>query len=270
MRKKTNRQQEIISLLTERPTLRISEIAGHLDVTTETIRRDFRELTEKGLIDRMYGGALLRQGPETNVAQRNELLVEQRTTIARMASHELGEVRAIMLGSGATTVHAARRIAIDYKDITVIAHSFGAAAALADNPTITVLMAPGIYHAGESAMHGVQTIEFLNRFSADWCILGASGIGPEGPCDALIEGSEVYRTMIRRSERCMVLANSSKFNRKFPAQYANWSDVAVLISEQPPEGDLLRAVSTAGSRVVFPHAPTATGPTPSIPVEQTS
>lgn len=252
MRNKAARQHEIISLLTEQPTLRISEIAEHLAVTTETIRRDFRDLTERGRIDRMYGGALLRPGPESNVAQRNDLQIDERMAIARQASQALGDVQTIMMGSGSTTLHAARRIALDFNNITVIVHSIGAAIALAANPTINVLMAPGIYHAGEGAMHGVQTVEFLNRFNADWCVLGASGIAPDGPSDTLIEGAEVYGTMIQRSQRCMILADTSKFNRVFLARYAEWSQVDLVVSDRLPEGDLRRAIDLAGSRIIVP------------------
>ncbi|MFC3205865.1 DeoR/GlpR family DNA-binding transcription regulator [Aquamicrobium soli] len=253
MRKKTTRQQEIILLLTEQPTLRISEIASHLGVTTETIRRDFRELTEKGRIDRMYGGALLRPGPDSNVAQRNDLLVDERKAIGRQASQALGDVQTIMMGSGATTIHAAHRIALDFNNITVIVHSIGAAVALAANPTINVLMAPGIFHLGEGAVHGVQTVEFLNRFNADWCILGASGLSAEGPNDLLIEGAEVYRTMNERSQRCMVLADSSKFNRIHVAPYAKWPQVDLLISNSLPGGDLRKAMESAKTRILVPE-----------------
>ena len=247
------RQHEIISVLTEQPTLRISEIAKQLGVTTETIRRDFRELTEQGRIDRMYGGALLRPGPESYVDQRNDLLIEERTAIARQASQALGDVQTIMIGSGSTTLHAARQIALDFNNITVIVHSIGAATALATNPTINALVAPGIFHAGEGAMHGVQTIEFLNRFNAEWCILGASGIAPDGPTDALIEGAEVYTAMIQRSRCCMILADTLKFNRVLLAQYAKWSDVDALVVDQLPEGELRKAIDLAGTRIIVPE-----------------
>lgn len=253
MGKKATRQREIISLLTEQPTLRISEIADHLEVTTETIRRDFRDLTEKGQIDRMYGGALLRPGPDSNVAQRNDLLIEERMAIARQASQALGGAQTIMMGSGATTIHIARRIALDFNNITVIVHSIGAATALSANPTINVLVAPGIYHSGEGAMHGVRTVEFLDWYNADWCVLSASGIAPDGPNDTLVEGAEVYAAMVRRSQNCMIVVDSSKFNRRFVARYADWSQVDLLVSDQVPEGDLRRAIDLAETDILTPE-----------------
>jgi DeoR/GlpR family transcriptional regulator of sugar metabolism len=250
MDKKTQRRNGIVTLLTEQPTLRISEIATALNVTRETIRRDFREMTDLGLIDRLYGGALLRQGPETNVDQRNDLLVEERKTIARLALARLEGAQTVMLGSGATTVHLARQIAIECKDMTVIVHSLGVIAALESNPSLTIVVAPGLFHPGERAMHGVITVEFLENYSADWCILGASGIGTEGASDALLEGSDVYRCMIRRSAQCMVLADASKFNRRFPSRYAPWSRVSTLVSDKMPDHELAGAVRASGTEII--------------------
>lgn len=252
MQKKPLRHREILALLAEQPTLRISEIAAALNVTRETIRRDFRELTDLGLIDRMYGGALLRQGAETNVDQRNDLLVEERNQIARLACARLGEAQSVMLGSGATTVHAARQIAALCKDMTIIVHSLGVIPALESNPSLTIVIAPGVFHAGERAVHGVRTVEFLENYSADWCILGASGIGIEGASDALLEGSDVYRCMIRRSEHCMILADSSKFFRRFPSRYAEWSKVTTLVSDQVPARELAAAIRANGAEIVTP------------------
>ena len=52
------RQQRIIDALTSVPTLRLNELVETLGVSSETIRRDLRELDERGLISRTYGGAV--------------------------------------------------------------------------------------------------------------------------------------------------------------------------------------------------------------------
>lgn len=244
--KKSVRQREIITRLTEQPTLRVGELAEQLSVTSETIRRDLDELTEQGLISRTYGGAVLRQGAEPVVSQRHSQLVAERTAIAKRATPHLKKSRVLMIGSGATTVHVARRIAIDMKNVTVITHSFGVATVLSLNPTITVLMVPGLYHSGEGAMHGPQAIRFLEDFNAEWAIVGASGLSPEGPSDALIEAAEVYQTMIARSERRMIVADASKFDRVFTARYARWSQIDLLVTDKAPSGPLSKAMERAG------------------------
>ena len=245
MSKKSVRQREIVSLLSDQPTLRVSELAEALRVTTETIRRDLDELTGRGLISRTYGGAILRKAAEPSVAQRHTLLIEERTRIAKTACRMCDGARVFMMGSGATTLHVARRMAAGMQNVTVITHSFAIATALASNPTITVLMTPGFYHAGEGAMFGAQTLRFLEQYNAQWVILGASGLAPEGASDALIEMADVYSAMIERANRRMIVADGSKFNQMFTARYASWSQVDLLVTNETPNSVLFKAMQAA-------------------------
>ncbi|MBK1635394.1 DeoR/GlpR family DNA-binding transcription regulator [Rhodovulum adriaticum] len=243
--KKAARQKQILAELTTTPTMRVSALSEALSVTTETIRRDLDELARQGLISRTYGGAMLRQQAEPTLTQRHNELVTEREAIARIAVPMLKDARVIMIGSGATTVHVARRLVYELNNITVITHSFGVATALAFNPTISVMMAPGLYHSGEGAMHGAQTVRFLSDFTADWAVLGASGLSPDGPSDALIEAADVYSAMLRQATRRMVVADHTKFDRMSTARYARWSNIDVLASDRTPTGPMAAALKRA-------------------------
>ena len=111
-------------------------------------------------------------------------------------------------------------------------------------------MVPGTYHSGEGAMHGAQAIRFLQDYRADWAIVGASGLSPDGPSDALIEIAEVYAAMVRQSGRRMVVADASKFDRLFTASYARWNQIDRLVSDARPTGPLAQALHTAGVEAV--------------------
>lgn len=240
--KKSIRQRRIIEELGFHPTLRVTDLAKRLDVSTETVRRDLDELTQQHLINRTYGGAVRRQPLEPGLNERHTFLVEQRQAIARTAVPLLAGAKLFMIGSGATMVHVARRLAFEMHDVTVITHSFGVSTVLSLNPTITVIMAPGVYHAAEGAMHGAQTLRFLEDYRADWTLLGASGLEAEGASDALIEAAEVYAMMTRRSVQTMVAADGSKFNRAFPARYATWDRIDTLVTDVQPKGQLKKAI----------------------------
>ena len=248
-RNKTSRQQRILAELEQTPSLRVNELAELMDVSPETIRRDLDALSHDGLIDRTYGGALRRRPLEPNVSERHTFRVAERESMARRARPLLGESRHLMIGSGATTMHMARRIAVEMKNVTVIAHSFGVATVLSLNPTITVLMAPGIYHPGEGGMYGSATIRFLQDFRVDWAILGASGLTPDGPADALIESADVYAMMMRQATHTLLLADSGKFGGSFPARWAKWTDIDALATDAEPDGELREAILAGGTRI---------------------
>jgi DeoR/GlpR family transcriptional regulator of sugar metabolism len=247
---KSRRQAQILSELNGSPSLRIAELAARLHVSTETIRRDLDELTGQGLLSRTYGGAVRALSTEPNVTERHSLLVAERERIGRAATELVKQGRVLMIGSGSTTVHTARRIATVAKNITVITHSFGVATVLAINPTIKILMLPGDYHATEGATVGVQTVSFLNGFYADFAILGASGLTDDGPTDALIEAGAVYAAMAQRAARTVIVADHSKFDRIFPARYAGWREIGHLVTDQAVTDGLSRSLSSKGVDVV--------------------
>lgn len=243
-RKKAARHKSIIDELTIHPSMRVSELASALNVTTETIRRDLEELAQQKLISRTYGGALLRQAVEPVLNERHKANLAERAAIGKKAAPLLKDAKVLMIGSGVTTVEVAKRIVYEMSNITVITHSFGVARVLSFNPTIKVIMAPGVYHAEESATHGSVTCQFLTNYTADWAILGASGLAPTGPSDALVDAADVYQQMIRQSTHNMIVADHSKFDRMATARYAKWNEIDHLITDQKPSGPLKKALSS--------------------------
>lgn len=241
-RKKAVRHKAIIDELGINPSMRVGELSEALGVTPETIRRDLEELSEQNIISRTYGGALLRQPTEAVLSERHKENIEERSAIAKAATPLLKDAKVLMIGSGATTVHVAKRIAFEMNNITVITHSFGVATVLSFNPTIKVVMAPGEYCSSEGAVHGTQTVRFLSELTADWVILGASGITASGPSDAMMEAADVYRTMIIRSSYCMITADHTKFDRLAMAQFSHWSEIDYLVTDKTPKNPLNTAL----------------------------
>ncbi|MDX3929801.1 MAG: DeoR/GlpR family DNA-binding transcription regulator [Shinella sp.] len=247
---KPKRQLQILAELDNAPSLRIAELARRLSVSTETIRRDLDELTEQGLLNRTYGGAVRPLSSEPSVTERHALFVEERQRIARAALSLVRDGRVIMIGSGSTTVHVARRIAVEMRNVTVITHSFGVATVLAINPTIRVLMMPGDYKASEGATVGVDAVTFLLNFHADFAILGASGLAEAGPSDALLDCGSVYSMMAQRSAETVVVADHSKFGKVFPACYAPWKQVGHVVTDAPPPSALAAAMRRSGADIL--------------------
>lgn len=241
-RAKSDRQAQILAELNRAPSLRVADLAEHLEVSTETIRRDLDELTEQGLLNRTYGGAVRPLSSEPSLSERHSYFIAERERIACAAVHLIKTGRVFIMGSGATTVHVARRMSAELTNITVITHSFGAATVVSVNPTIKVILLPGDYHASEGATVGAQTVSFLNNFYADFTILGASGLTIEGPTDALIDCGTVYGAMSNRAAKTLVVADHSKFDRIFPSRYVAWRDVDHLVTDAEPEGSLMSSL----------------------------
>jgi DeoR/GlpR family transcriptional regulator of sugar metabolism len=249
---KGRRHELILSQLDAAPTLRVSEIAAELGVSTETIRRDLDELTGRGLINRTYGGAVRPMATEPALSQRHQLMIREREAIAAAVSQLVAANEVIAIGAGATTLHVARKIAADHRDITVVTHSFGVATVLASNPTIAVLLCPGRYNGREGCVTGVETVDYLARFNINRAIVGATGLTAEGPNEVDAEAGAVYRAMIERASESVVAADHTKFNQPALSIYARWDDITTLATDLSLPPALRRALDRSDVNVLLP------------------
>ena len=248
---KRERHTKILAALGSTSSVRVAELARQLSVSTETIRRDFEELTSAGLLSRTYGGAVRALSMGANdVAGRQSLHLAARQRIARTTVEQLADARILLIGGGATTTHIAREIAARLKNIMVVTHSFSVASALAVNSTIQVMMVPGMYHGAEASTTGGHAIVFLQSLYADYVILGASGLTPDGLSDALPEIAAVNTAMLGRAAKCIVAADQSKFNQVFATRFADWPQVNMLVTDSHPPSELRHPLETHRVRLL--------------------
>lgn len=250
-RSKKKRQERIIAELMATSTLRVSELAAELRVSTETIRRDLFDLSERGLINRTYGGAVKPLSAEPTVSERHGMLVPEREALALAAVKLFKPGDVVAIGAGATTTHVARRMAAECRDLTVITHSFSVATVLSQNPTITVLMCPGRYDAREGIMVGAEAVEFLQAYNANWALLGATGITAEGVSDADAAAASVYKAMMTRAAATIIVADHTKFDRHALSIWAHWHDVAHIVTDAPIGNAIARALERARVDVIL-------------------
>lgn len=256
---KAERQERIVAELRAAPTLRVAHLAAELDVSTETVRRDLDEMGRLGLISRTYGGAVRPLATEPDIRARHAMMVEERGRIAVEATRRVRRGEVLMIGGGATTVHVARRISAECRELTVITHSFGVATVLSTNPTLTVLMAPGRYDALEGCVFGPETAAFLAGYHANRAILGASGLAADGACDANGLAAAVYRVMLERAGETMIVADHGKFDERALAVYGRWREIGTLVTDRRPQGELLSALRRGGVEVAVAAAPAGRG-----------
>jgi DeoR/GlpR family transcriptional regulator of sugar metabolism len=235
---KSQRQEIILSDLRVSSNIRVMELADEFAVSTETIRRDLDELKARGLLNRTYGGAVRPLGHEPALSERYRMMVREREGIARLASRLIKRGDVVLIGAGATTLHVARRVSAEHKDITVITHCFDLLAILATNPTITVLSCPGQFNPAEGFVYGPETTEFLQSFHVNYAFVGVSGMTVEGPNDVNADAAAVYRAMMERAAQTVIVADHSKFGHPSLARWARWKEIDGLITDQAPPAAL--------------------------------
>lgn len=250
MTKKKLRHDRILSALETNPTLRVSELAGILGVSPETVRRDLTALDGTGRLTRTYGGAVRTRSFEPALAERAKLHIAERDRIARLAVARIGAADSLFIGGGATTLHFARALRATDRRLTVLTPAFSIATELSVNPLIQVMALAGIVEPKEGLVYGAETIRCIRQFRTPLAVVGASGVDGAGVSEALLHAAQVYAAMIECADETLVLADSSKFGNRSLQQILSWRESVCLISEKAPPPALRAAIRDGGARIV--------------------
>lgn len=244
---KNERHQRLISEVNQRPGVLIRDIATKFGVSRETIRRDFDELSQRGILGRRYGGANPSPtGLVQSLETRQQLMRPEKELIAALACQLIAEHEVIMLGPGATVIFLAQQIASRNPDIVVITNSLGVALSLGQADKVRVLVAAGELEHKEAFMWGHETTDFLDKFSADSVFFSCDGVTPDGVMEVDSRTAWVERAMVRNSRRKVLLMDNSKFDQTSFERVCEIKEVDDMVCDQQPVGSLLKILTQAG------------------------
>jgi DeoR/GlpR family transcriptional regulator of sugar metabolism len=106
----TQRRQAILAELRQAKAVSAEELARKFGVSLETIRRDLRGLRDRGLLERVYGGALPVRSTEGDFATRSSLHAASKLAIARLAATLIEPEDTIVIDIGTTALEVARAL----------------------------------------------------------------------------------------------------------------------------------------------------------------
>lgn len=247
---KAERQQAILAQLRATPAIRINELAAAFNVSTETVRRDLDELSLEGLVSRTYGGAtgMLLPG-EPPLSDRYGLNEAERQAMARTVVALIDHGDSVMIDSGSTTIHVARRLAAERNDLSVVTNSIGVTGALASNPTIRVRLCPGDYDRNDGGVSGPDTVQYLSQFHVRYCIISASRLDASGPSDFNPATVWVKRKMIEGADRSILVLDHAKLGSTAFERICALQDIDWLVTDRAPSDSLRSALTAAGTDV---------------------
>ncbi len=110
---KRERLEEITRLVNKKGTVRISEIVELLNVTDMTVRRDFIELEEQGVLTKIHGGARSNKAFQYREYSHSEKHIqnkEAKQEIAERAAQLIEDGDTVFLGPGTTVAFLAEAI----------------------------------------------------------------------------------------------------------------------------------------------------------------
>ncbi len=246
------RQAAILQNLDLHGSCIVTGLAEQFAVSDETIRRDIKALANKGLVERVHGGAVLPDlFREPDFQKRLNRNAEAKKAIARAAAAQVRDGDSLMLDTGSTTAYLARALT-QRSDLMVVTNCAEIARTLATNGRNKVYLAGGEFRADDTASFGAAAIRFVERFRVRHAVLSIGAIAADdGFMDFHLSEAEFSRAVIARANRVMIVADHSKFAAQAPIQVCGFAEVDVLITDQTPPDAIALRLHEAGVRVTI-------------------
>ncbi|MCD7886828.1 MAG: DeoR/GlpR family DNA-binding transcription regulator [Clostridiales bacterium] len=227
----SERQAQIVELLSNNGTMKIMELANHFQVSRETIRRDLIVLNEAGAVKKWFGGAIPMYDFETKpIDTRIKEREDSKSKICEKAFELLRDRSVLYLDTGSTTLYLAKLLK-GTSGHTIISNSIPVINELIGSNNQLIITGGSVNQQVMSAM-GSQTISFLECIKIDTAVLGSSGFARhKGPTSNTFDDCQIKKTVIQNAETNIVLADSRKATYSSLTQYANWRDIDYLITD---------------------------------------
>lgn len=254
------RQAYILERVREQGAVRVADLVRTLGVSDMTVRRDLGELHERGLIEKVHGGAAAIPGSslfEPGFGAKSSLNQPEKEAIADAAVALVEPGTAVGISAGTTTFALARRL-VDVPGLTIVTNSMPVADVLhtEGRSDQTIILSGGV-RTPSDALVGPFAVDVLRALHVDTVFMGVHGMDLRaGLTTPNILESETNRALIEAGRRFVVLADGTKWGVVGISSFARLAEVDLVITDccLPDDAREQLAAATRHLLVVDPAA----------------
>ncbi len=231
-----SRRMEILAQLDKNEQVNVNDLSAHLDVSSVTIRNDLKQLEKKNMLLRARGGAMkITQsyvGLDYPLSDKQKKHLLEKREIARRAVELIEEGNTIILDSGSTTFELAKNLE-KFENLTVITNAINIANCLANHKNINVIVPGGTLRRNSLSLVGMLAEKGFKNYFCDKLFLGVDGFDTSyGISTPNSEEAHMNQIMIEISQKVIVVADSSKFQRRAFAFIAGIHKIHTVITDK--------------------------------------
>lgn len=242
---KEERQDSILRKLSMAGKVVASKLAVELDVSEDTVRRDLLELDEKGLLKRVYGGALPVAPPVVNYLDRENSNVDMNQRMAMKALDFLRPDQLVAVDGSSANLVLVKSIPQDLK-LTIITNSYQIAQ-VCSSKSVDIIILGGNLLRETMTIVGDAAAAQAAEYHPDLCFMGVYGIHPEVGLTIPYQSEvTVKRQLIQNSSKVISLVNPGKLNTVSKFHVCGIEAFTTLITDEDPASENLTAYRNRG------------------------
>lgn len=226
------RQCEILDLVQEHGFHSTEMFVERLNVTAQTIRRDLRELSKNNMLLRFHGGAgLLKDELNIPYEARRKVRSCEKDKIAKATVAKIPNDSSLFLNIGTTTEAVANEL-LGHSNLKVVTNNVNVAKILGKNDSFRIMVTGGLYRNNDGGIIGMDSANFINKFSLEIAVIGISGIDRNGDLlDFDYHEVQSSKSIIKNSQTILLVADQSKFGRRAMHKIGNLTDIDSIITD---------------------------------------
>lgn len=236
------RQQQILEHLKVHKAASITQLAEQFYIGEATIRRDLNKLEKLNLVKRTYGGAVLIEGPNSDIplSVREKEQAAAKDVIGRLAADYVNDGDVLIMDSSTTTLAMIPYLQ-QKNDLTIITNGLKTAASLGDTLHTRVYCTGGSLRENSLSLVGTGAQAYMRNFSAQKLFFSCRGIDPvNGAMDHSEQEAELRKVMMDCADEVYLLCDSSKFDNKAFYRICGFDRIHVLITDTQPSDAFLQ------------------------------
>lgn len=231
---KCEREDEIIALLSETEYATVEYLSLKMNISPSSIRRDLKNLEERGLVNRSYGGVKIANatGKRIPFSLRSHENSLQKKQIAKVAASLIHTGDVVFL-DGSSSAYFVAELLPAISGITVITNSIDAMSALS-HYDIKAYCTGGIMSPeNKGVVVGDYTLEFLRKIHADAAIFSVQSVSRNGNFyDCYAEEVAVRNVMMQNAKTRIFLCDSSKLDRTSTFYQGSVKNIDYIVSDR--------------------------------------
>ena len=246
------RQRRLLQHVRTHGSGNVVDLAEALGVSASTVRRDLRDMDERGLLTRVHGGASMLDGDvEPVLSSRLAERDDQKRRIGRAAAQRVSDGATVLI-TGGTSTEAMLPFLAGRERLTVLTNGLNIAYHLARYAEISVVVLGGVLRHEEMSLLGPIAEHVLAEFHIDLVVSSAFGIDPEhGLSGANVTEAGTDRRMLGAADSLLVIADSTKFGRRGPVRLAALNQISSLFTDTEADPRDVDALRRRGVEVVI-------------------
>lgn len=224
------RYQRILSLLSRKRAVTVTELTQALGASEATVRRDLNTLHEMGRLNKVHGGATALSSNflthEEDMAVKSTRNVEAKALLGQYAATLIKDNDFVYIDAGTTTEYLVD--SLGESRATFITNGFGHAQKLARKGLRAYILG-GQFKPSTEAVVGSVASTNLRKYNFTKCFMGADGVSQEaGFTTPDAEEAMLKAEAIQRSYMVYILADHSKFGVVASVTFGDLSKACII------------------------------------------